>query len=162
MTNLNIRYPKSFPTARSLAKNAELATTQDYIFGLLTKNHLVVAFDGDDDEYEPTYFLGFLRSVTFTAKGVQFEVDTIGCDGNFFTAHYDNIKGVSDFDCPEVFFERDRRPTVGRFIGLVETDDGYEALVRVSPFDRFAAQHCKLDSMCFCSDIALGICGKEG
>lgn len=161
MANLNIKLPKSFPAARRLAKDAELADSRDFIFGILSKNHLVVAFDHNDD-YEPTYFLGFLRSVTFTARGKRFEVDTIGSDGNLFTSRYDYIKGVSDFDCPEVFFNNGNISAVGRFVGLVDTDDGYEALVRTSPFDRFNAELVKLDSMCFCSDIALGICGKEG
>lgn len=160
MANLNIKLPKPFDNIRSIAKKSELTVDEGPVLNTLKENHLVVAYNNSD--YEPMYYLGFLKSVTFTVDSKQFEVNVIGCEGDIFSSHFDNIKYVSDLDCPKVYFDNGIRPNLGYFIGLVNTESVYKALVRTAPFDTYHTELVDLDSMCFCSDIALGICGKEG
>lgn len=161
MSTINIKLPTSFTNTRNIAKKSELVLEKSIIFDTLKENHLVVCFDAPKDDSEPIYSLGFLKAANFTANDVKFEVAVIGCNGRIFTATYDRIKYVPDFECPKVFFNNGTRQNIGRFIGLAESDAGYDALVRVPPFDTYETDHCALEAMCFCSNIPLGVSGKE-
>lgn len=159
MSTINIKLPDSFKNTRKLANKSDPVLDRSTIFRLLEKNHLVVCFDDPKDEdSEPVYLLGFLNAVNFTATGVKFQVAVIGSEGHVFTATFDNIKYVPDYECPQVFFKTDTQQAIGDFIGLTETED---AIVRLLPLGTYNTVRCSLDSMCFCSDIPLGVSGKE-
>lgn len=158
MSTINIKLPKSFLNTRSIAKKSELVLEKPTIFDTLKENHLVAAFDQPKGDEEPVYLLGFLKSATFTANGVKYDVAVISTNGDLFTATFDSIKYIPDFECPKVFFNNGTRQNIGHFIGLSETEG---ALVRVPPFGTYTTDRCALDSMCFCSDIPLGVSVKE-
>lgn len=158
MSTINIKLPKSFLNTRNIAKKSELVVEKATIFDALKENHLVTAFDKPKGDEEPVYLLGFLKSATFTADGVKFEVAVISTNGDLFDATFDSIQYVPDFECPKVFFNNGTRQNIGHFIGLSETEG---ALVRVPPFGTYTTDRVGLESMCFCSDIPLGVSNKE-
>lgn len=158
MSTINIKLPDSFLKTRSIAKKSELVADRATIFEALKENRLVAAFDKPKDDEAPVYLLGFLKSATFTADEVKFGVAVISTNGDLFDATFDSIKYVPTFECPKVFFDNGARQNIGHFIGFSETEG---ALVGIPPFDNYSTDRCALDSMCFCSDIPLGVSGKE-